>query len=116
MRLMERGERNEPGQFSDDLSVDEYRSLIECAAMHDAMPRRDQTVLREVISDPVQQRCKRIFVGCALIEILIEERRPGAVFGGEMYPVPQARAFAFTEEVLARRPLLAREQRELDAR
>jgi hypothetical protein len=26
--------------------------------MHDAMPRRDQTVLREAISDPVQQRCK----------------------------------------------------------
>ena len=97
MRLMERGEWDEPGQFGDDLSVDEYWSLIKCAAMHDAMPHRDQRVLREAIPDPVKQRCKRIFVGCTLIEILIEEWHPGAVFGGEMDPVPQARAFALAE-------------------
>jgi hypothetical protein len=54
-----------------------------------APPRSDGAAGSDLRS--LQHRCKRIFAGCVLIEILIEERRPGAVFGGEMYPVPQAR-------------------------
>ena len=116
MRPMERSERNKPGQLSDDLSVDAHRFLVPHTTMNDAMPGRDQPALRKTLFEPAQQRGKRILVSCAFSQMLIAERRSGAILGGEMYAVADPRALAVAEKVLARRPLLAGKERELDAR
>ena len=113
---MQRGERNEAGEFSDDLGVDPHRPLVDRTAMNDAMPRRDQTVLRETMFKPAQQRGKRILVRRTLRQVLVKERRSGAVFRGEMYAVADPRALTLADEILPRRSLLAGKERELDAR
>jgi hypothetical protein len=66
MRLVERRERNETAKLGDDLGVNSHRPLEDGTAVDDAMPHRNQTVLREFAFEPAKKRRERILMGCAL--------------------------------------------------
>ena len=110
MRLMQRRQWDEAGQFGDHLGIDTHRPLVARPAMHDAVPGRDQLVVRE-IAVPSQRRSAASASSWVVpsAQILVDQRRSGAVLGGEMSPVPESCVLAFAKEVLPRRPLVGRE-------
>jgi hypothetical protein len=84
--------------------------------MHHPMSGCDQLGVSKVVFQPAQQRGQRILVRRGLRQILINQRRSGAVFRREMDAVAEALALAFANDVLPAWSFMAREDRELEAR
>ena len=116
MRLMQGRKRNKTPQLSDHAFIDADWSGIDRSAMDDAMTCRDQRVLRKGTFEPAKKSRKRILVGCALRQALVDENTAITVFRCKVHLLADAVALALTDEILPRGLYVTREKRELDAR
>ena len=116
MRLMQRRQRNETGQFRNDVRIDADRARIAHSAMHDAMPGRDQFTIGKARIEPAQECRHDLFMRRGLRQLLVGQAVSGAILRREMNPVAQSLVGAFANEVAPGRLLVRRKQRELDAR
>ena len=116
VRLMERREWDEACQLPDHKAIDSHRPLIEGASVDDAVARSDQLVLRELALEPTQERRECVLVSSTFREMVVDQRRAGAVLREKMNSLPDPIALAFAKKVTPGRPDIAGEERELDAR
>ena len=84
--------------------------------MHDAMSRGDETALRKLLRRPAQYGTQRVLVGRAVAQVLVEKRGARGVARPEADAMPDTIERASAIEALPRRPVIARKERELDAR
>jgi hypothetical protein len=62
VRLMQRRQRNQAGQFVDDIRIDANRAGIVRSAMHDAVPGCDQLPVGKARFEPAKQVCDDVLV------------------------------------------------------